>query len=227
MSEDSWRSEIFGEPEPAPGPGEYWGEDHLAQAKTLFERGDFKRAFAKAVRAIEAWPTNWRPYVVAGDALSKIDEVHRSTEFYKDEDTPEGYYKSALLHEPPEDHRAWILQKLGELARKHGYHDQAIAFYEEAILYKPEWSNSWYHLAHSRSKVSGELAVEPLLESFGLDVAAVDAARSATWDQWRDEVDALIEQFTVEMKRSAEQAYEKAIQTISEAAALSRGRDHA
>lgn len=44
-----------GEPEPAPGPGEYWGSDQLAQAETLYERSDFRRGLAKAVKAIESW----------------------------------------------------------------------------------------------------------------------------------------------------------------------------
>ena len=35
MSDDSdWRGLFdLGEPEPAPVPGEYWGSDHLAQAR--------------------------------------------------------------------------------------------------------------------------------------------------------------------------------------------------
>ena len=43
------------------GPGAYWGKHHLSQALELYERGDYKRALAKAVRAAEAWPTNPLP----------------------------------------------------------------------------------------------------------------------------------------------------------------------
>ena len=73
MADDDvdWR-EVFNIPEP--GPGEHWGSDYLRLAKTLHERGDFKRALLKAVQAIDSWPTKPEPYVLAGDALSMIDE---------------------------------------------------------------------------------------------------------------------------------------------------------
>ncbi len=56
------------------GPGEYLGSDHLRYAKTLHERADFRRAMHKALEAILAWPTSPMGYVVAGDALSMIDD---------------------------------------------------------------------------------------------------------------------------------------------------------
>ncbi len=63
----------------------------MAQAETLYERGDFKRAFSLAVKAIDSWPTNWMPYVVAGDCLAMLDpdDIHRVTDLTRDETTPE------------------------------------------------------------------------------------------------------------------------------------------
>ncbi len=136
MSDDSDRRGLL----PAPGPGEYWGSDHLAQAGTLYERGDFKRAFSLAVKAIDSWPTNWLPYLVAGDCLSRLesDEIDRLTDMYKDEWTAEGYYRSALLHEPPDGARANILHKLGEIYGEQGGHGRAVLQYEEAVICQPD-----------------------------------------------------------------------------------------
>ena len=71
MSDDdfNWRDSFALEEDDPIGPNAYWGSDHLSQAVTLYERGDFKRALAKAVKAVEAWPTHWQSYVIAGDCI--------------------------------------------------------------------------------------------------------------------------------------------------------------
>ena len=54
------------------GPGEYWGSDYLLQAQKGYKRGEGKRGFDRAVRAIELMPTSWQAYIAAGDCLRMI-----------------------------------------------------------------------------------------------------------------------------------------------------------
>ena len=61
------------------GPGEYWGSDYLLQAQKLYERGDYKRGFSMAVRAIDTIPTSWLAYRPPG--MSSDDQHGRYRSF--------------------------------------------------------------------------------------------------------------------------------------------------
>ena len=50
------------------------------------------------MQAIESWPTNPEPYVVAGDSLMSTKLALWPVMVW-DEETPEDFYESALLHE--------------------------------------------------------------------------------------------------------------------------------
>jgi len=202
-------------------PHVVWGEDFLELAQTLYERADYKRAFAKAVRAIEAWPTNSEAYVVAGDSLRMLtkDDIRYVTELNQDEDTPENYYRAALLHEPDDEHRGHILHKLGQQLARQGYYTEAAAQYEEAVIYMPAWGTAWYFLAYYRSKVNGELDAVSLVEAFG-DPEAVSAAQDdVRWEPWREQVDGLIEEANKLIEARANDAYHKATKAIDRAEA--------
>ena len=153
---------LFKQPEPEP-PSEFWGKDYLRLAQTLLDRSDYKRALAKAVRAIESWPTNPLPYVVAGDALAMLDDddIDRITKLSRDESTPEGFYESALLHEPENELRVEILRKLVTIAEHGGYYARAADRAEEMSFYTDEHSPVYY-VALYRTLDTGELQTDAL-----------------------------------------------------------------
>ena len=224
MADDgfNWRFDLE-KPKPKPGPGEYWGSDHLRLAETLYERGDYKRAFAKAVQAIESWPTNPEPYVVAGDALSKLDEsdIGYLTHAFMDERNPEGFYEAALLHEAENGDRANVLRKLAEIAAECGNHRLAADRYEEATIYKPDRAMFFHHLAYHRSVATGELQTAPLQEALMLDPEALrEAETDDRWEPWREQVDALVTEAKQLITDRADDTYHKAVETINRAEAI-------
>ena len=54
------------------------------------------------MQPIESNPLGWSAYMLAGRCLEMLDQddIRRNTEFIQDEDTPEDYYQSALIHAP-------------------------------------------------------------------------------------------------------------------------------
>ena len=212
---------MFKQPEPEP-PSEFWGKDYLRLAQTLHERGDYKRALAKAVRAIESLPTNPLPYVVAGDALAMLDEddIDRITELSRDESTPEGFYESALLHEPENELRVEILRKLAVSAEEHSDYARAADRAEEMRFYADD-DSPLYYVALYRSLDTGDLQTDALQRALSLDPAAhALAATDERWWPWREQVDELIAEAKHLMVVRADDAYRRATEAIDRAEAM-------
>ncbi|MEK7681188.1 MAG: tetratricopeptide repeat protein [Patescibacteria group bacterium] len=129
----------------------------IQEAEQQFQLGNFDKAEDGFIAAVKVSPKSASAYRGLGDTYLAKNAIEEARQTY-----------SFLLKLDPEDDS--VLVKLAELSESQGDLEEAIQYYQRAILINDSFSTRFYHLAELLLKVEQpEVAKESILQAAELE----------------------------------------------------------